>query len=241
MTDHDTPGSTRLDKHLAALIGCSRGDAQLYIEGGWVRVDGEVVEEPQAPIGMQRVELDPDARLEPAEPATILLNKPAGVRAEEAVALLTAETRWEGDGSGLRPLQRHLHGLAPVMPLEDEASGLLVLTQDWRVRRRLTDDRASLEQEYVVEIHGDLAPYGMRLLAGGLVYDGRTLGPCKVSWQNENRLRFAIKDVQPGQLRYMCAQAGFDVVAIRRLRIGRVALSKMPEGRWRYLPVGERF
>jgi 23S rRNA pseudouridine2604 synthase len=39
----------------------------------------------------------------------------------------------------------------------------------------------------------------------------------------------------------MCAQVGLDVVAIRRIRIGRIALAKMPEGAWRYLPVGERF
>ena len=67
------------------------------------------------------------------------------------------------------------------------------------------------------------------------------LPPCKVSWQNEVRLRFAIKAVEPGQLRHMCAQVGLDVVAIRRLRIGRVSLCKMPAPEWRYLPVSERF
>ena len=65
--------------------------------------------------------------------------------------------------------------------------------------------------------------------------------PCKVSWQNEIRLRFAIKDAQPGQLRDMCAQVGLDVVAIRRIRIGKVPLGKMPVGTWRYFPVGEKF
>ena len=39
----------------------------------------------------------------------------------------------------------------------------------------------------------------------------------------------------------MCAQVGLDVVAIRRIRIGKVPLAKMPVGMWRYLPVGERF
>jgi len=75
----------------------------------------------------------------------------------------------------------------------------------------------------------------------GLSYNGRALPPCKVSWQNEFRLRFAIKGVQGGQLRDMCAQVGLDVVAIRRIRIGKIPLAKMPEGTWRYLPVGERF
>jgi 23S rRNA pseudouridine2604 synthase len=47
--------------------------------------------------------------------------------------------------------------------------------------------------------------------------------------------------VQGGQLRDMCAQVGLGVVAIRRIRIGRIALAKMPVGTWRCLPVGERF
>ena len=42
--------AVRLDKRVAELAGCSRAQAQQYIEGGWVRVDGEVVEEPQAPV-----------------------------------------------------------------------------------------------------------------------------------------------------------------------------------------------
>jgi 23S rRNA pseudouridine2604 synthase len=72
-------------------------------------------------------------------------------------------------------------------------------------------------------------------------YQGRGLAPCKVSWQNEVRLRFAIKDVQPGELSHRCREGGLEVVSIRRLRIGRIALAKMPVGQWRYLPVGARF
>jgi 16S rRNA uridine-516 pseudouridylate synthase and related pseudouridylate synthases len=72
-------------------------------------------------------------------------------------------------------------------------------------------------------------------------YEGRALPPAKVSWQNETRLRFAIKGPRPGQLRDMCAQVGLQVISIRRLRIGRIALTKMPVGAWRYLPVGGKF
>ena len=75
----------------------------------------------------------------------------------------------------------------------------------------------------------------------GLQFRGRELPPCKVSWQNEIRLRFAIKGAQPGQLRDMCGQVGLEVVAIRRIRIGKVSMAKMPVGAWRYLPVGEKF
>lgn len=231
----------RLDKRVAELAGCSRAQAQQYIEGGWVRVDGEVVEEPQTPIAAQQVELDPDARLEPAEPATMLLHKPAGVDFMNTPGLVLPAARAEGDLSEVRLLQRHFQRLTPLMPIDAEASGIVVLSQDGRVWRRLTEDYAQIEQEFVVEVSGELGPYGLKRLAHGLEYRGRPLQPCKVSWQNETRLRFAIKNPQGGQLRHMCAQVGLEVVSSKRLRIGRISLSKMPVGEWRYLPVGERF
>lgn len=235
----------RLAKRLIALTGCSRGDAEQYIKGGWVTVDGRVVENPALMVTTEDVALDPAARQEAVEPATILLHKPAGHDAisgpRPAADLVQRESRWAEDPSGVRLLERHFHRLTPLMPLDTEASGLMVLTQDGRVWRRLTEDRDDIEQEFVVEVQGEIAPWGLSRLAHGLSYGGRALPPCKVSWQNEVRLRFAIKGVQGGQLRDMCAQVGLDVVAIRRIRIGRIALAKMPVGSWRYLPVGERF
>ena len=235
------PEPERLAKRVAALAGCSRAEAEQYIQGGWVTVDGEVVEHPQYKVDAQQVAIDPAARLQVAEPATLLLHKPAGVAAAQTATLATPATRWNADASGMRVLQRHFVHLTALLPLEDDASGLQVLSQDGRVWRRLTEDAAAIEQEFVVEVDGEIAPYGLHRLAHGLSYRGRPLPPAKVSWQNEVRLRFAIKAVQPGQLREMCAQVGLAVVAIRRLRIGRVPLGKMAPGEWRYLPAGERF
>ncbi len=231
----------RLAKRVAELIGCSRSEAERYIEGGWVSVDGETVELPQRLVTTERVEVDPDARLAATEPATMLLHKPADVTLEDAVRLVTPETHTQEDGSGIRPLKRHLQRLSPLMPMDPEASGLLVLSQDGRVWRRLTEDYAQIEQEFVVEVRGATGPYTLGRVSHGGVYQGRGLAPCKASWQNEVRLRIAIKNVQPGELRYRCQEAGLEVIAMKRLRIGRVSLSKMPVGEWRYLPTEARF
>lgn len=235
----------RLSRRVADLLECSRAQAEQYIEGGWVQVDGEVVETPQTMITDARIELDPDAppawAAPTVEPATMLLHKPVDIAFGATAALVTPDTRAESDASGGRVLQRHFAHLAPLMPLDTEASGLVVLSQDGRVARRLNEDGAKIEQEFLVEVSGDTGPYTLGRLARGLSYQGRVLPPCKVSWQNEVRLRFAIKDVRPGQLRHMCAEVGLQVVAIRRLRIGRVGLNKMPVGQWRYLPAGDRF
>lgn len=235
----------RLAKRVADLAGCSRADAERYIEGGWVSVDGVVVERPQHKVSDERVTIDPLARLEPEAPATVLLHKPAGVDAisgaNPAAALVTAATHWVDDASGIRIVKRLLHHLTPLVPLDRDASGLMVLTQDGRIWRRLTEDGDQIEHEYIVEVAGEIAPWGLNRLCHGLSYEGRELPPCKVSWQNETRLRFAIKAVQGGQLRAMCAQVGLEVVSIRRIRIGRIALGKMPPAAWRFLAAGERF
>lgn len=235
----------RLAKHVSDLAQCSRIEAEQYVKGGWVSVDGRVVEDPAHPVSTETVTLDPAAQLETVEPATILLHKPVGYDTisgrKVAAALVQPETRWAEDPSGVRLLERHFHRLTPLVPLDADASGLMVLTQDGRVWRRLTEDGDEIEQEFVVEVSGEIAPYGLRRLNHGLHYNGRALPPCKVSWQNEFRLRFALKGVQGGQLRDMCTQVGLEVIAIRRLRIGKVSLAKMPVGTWRYLPAGERF
>jgi 23S rRNA pseudouridine2604 synthase len=244
------PEPVRLARRVAELAACTRAQAEQYIQNGWVTVDGRVIEAPQHPVTDERVELAADARLEPAEPATLLLHKPAGydtIRGvRPAASLATAATQWADDPSGVRLLQRHFQRLTPLVPLDAEASGLMVLSQDGRVIKRLLENAGEIEHEYLVETSGDIAADGLLRLNHGLSYGGRVLPPCKASWQNEFRLRFAIKDVRNGQLRAMCAQVGLDAVSIRRLRIGRIGLGKgpngaLPSGQWRYLPVGERF
>lgn len=231
----------RLSKRLIQQTSCSRREAELYIEGGWVTVDGQTVEAPQHPVTDERVEIDPAAELGAAEPVTLLLHKPEGIAWQEAAALAVPATHMVDDDSGVRPLKRHLHRLTALVPLDIEASGLMVLSQDGRVWRRLSEDYAQIEQEFVVEVRGETGPYTLSRIGHVSTYQGVGLAPCKVSWQNEVRLRFAIKNVQPGELRHRCREGGLDVVSIRRLRIGRVALGKVPVGQWRYLPAGVRF
>ena len=119
----------RLSRRVAELARCSRADAERYIEGGWVRVDGQVVESPQLLVSDECVELDPDARPDAPEPATMLLHKPPGFDAIEgprpASALVAPGTRWPGDATGIRLLQRHFVRLLPLVPLDTDAGGLM--------------------------------------------------------------------------------------------------------------------
>ncbi len=231
----------RLSKRLIEVIGCSRREAELYIEGGWVTVDGVVVEEPQSKVAEQRVELLPGAVLTPAEPVTLLLNVPSGHNAERTAAAISLASHWADDSSGIRPLKGHFNRLNTCAPLQAGADGLHVLTQDWRIERKLKEDLSKLEQEYVVEVVGSLSASQLKRLCHGLSFNGVELPPCKVSWQNETRLRVALKNPQPGQIVFMCNSVDLKVLGMKRIRIGGVPMAKVLPGQWRYLAAKERF
>ncbi len=267
---HHMSDPIRLAKRLAELVHCSRREAELYIAGGWVLVDGRVVEEPQFMVAEQKVELHPEASLVPVEPVTILFHQPpnghdrfpspqsspasgrGGEREKQSIIpvemnadtiqqLICADTRTPDDRSGIRLLKQHFLRLTQCLPLEPHAGGMTVFTQDYRVSRKLTDDAATIEQEYVVEVAGELVEDGLKLLNHGLSFNGKVLPPIKVSWQNEKHLRFALKGVQAGQIAHMCTAVGLQVFAMKRLRIGRLSMSKLPLGQWRYVMPYEKF
>ena len=235
----------RLDKRVVALTGCSRGQAQNYIEGGWVLVDGVVVEQPQFMVGTQQVTLHAEARPDEPEPATILLHAMADFDprsgSPDAMDWFSAANHAADDDSGVRPLKRHAFHQSCPLPLEAGASGLLVFTQDGRIARRLREDGSKLEQEYVVEVSGTIAADGLERINRGISMHGRALPRVKASWQNEVRLRIAALDARPGQIRHLCTEVGLGVVSMRRRRIARIAMGKLLPGQWRYLPGYAKF
>lgn len=254
MTDsipNSIPDSIRLAKRVAELRACSRSEAERIIAGGWVRVDGILIEEPQFRVSDQRIEIDPQANPAQAEPVTLLLHKPAGLGTDlindqaAAAQRLELANLWSEDASGRHPLKMHFSQLTACAPLDSAASGLLVFTQDWRIARKLTEDAATVEHEWVVEVAGDLAPCqtpeGVKRMNRGVAFNGRTPTSLKVSWQNESRLRIALKGTQIGQIAKLCEAFGLQLLTLKRIRLGGVSMGKLPIGQWRYLRANERF
>jgi 23S rRNA pseudouridine2604 synthase len=233
----------RLAKRLAAMLPCSRSQAEQYIEGGWVRVNGQVVEEPQFRVSDEKIELDPKANLMELTPVTLLLHKPAGHASPQQ--LLNAASHWREDLSGMRVLKRHFSQLDDAVALEPAASGLLVFTQDWRVARKLSEDAQLIEVEVIVEVQGEVSPAQLQLLMRDTDARGQPLPAAKVSvnssGEGSSKLRFAIKGVHPGLIAYLCERTGLKILAMKRIRIGRVPMTQLPSGQWRYLQAHERF
>ena len=241
MTDQLRPDQ-RLAKRLAEMVPCSRSEAERYIEGGWVTVDGVVIEEPQFRVLNQTIVLAKDATLLGSNAVTFLLHKPTGK--EPVLADLSLANRSPDDRSGIRPLKKHFASAELITPLAIAASGLVVFTDDWRVARKLREDAGVMEHEVLVEVSGSIKAGGLERLNRidhGFTFNGVLLPPAKVSWQSEARLRFALKGERPGQVAYFCESVGLTVEAMKRIRIGRVPLSGLQPGQWRFLLAHERF
>jgi 23S rRNA pseudouridine2604 synthase len=231
--------SIRLSKRLIELTGCSRREAELYIEGGWVTVDGNIIDEPQFQVRSETVELRHGATAEPLEPVTFLAYQP--VNGDDIVNLLRPQTHWPEDPTDRRVLKGNFARLKSALPLQPGAEGLVVFSQDWRTLRKLSEDAAKLEQEYVVEVTGTPAANALERLKRGHTHKGKVLPACKVSWQNETRLRFALKNPATGIVQQLCESIGLTIISMKRLRIGGVSMGKLPVGYWRYLATQERF
>lgn len=245
----DTDNSIRLSKRMAELGLCSRREADEFIERGWVKVDGVVVDVLGSRVrSEQRIELVKSAETELAERVTILLHKPVGYVCgpaepgdRPAWQLVKQETRFTGDRSDIHYLKKHHNGLAPAGWLDVDASGLLVLTQDGRVSRKLISSAGDYEQEYLVDLAGPLPGDALVRLNGRLSINGEAMPQVKASQQSDFQLRFVIRENRNRLIRQLCDAVGIRVAAVRRIRIGRIALTDLPQGQWRYLRADERF
>lgn len=266
----------RLSKRVMQLKGCSRSEAEQYIECGWVMVNGVVVEDPPFRVQQQTVTLDPAASLLNMADVTLILNKPPGwldgveeeddeddepgptarprapargkvvtPRVQSARSLLVAAKHYAHDSSEIRLLKRHLLHLEAEVPLETGASGLVVFTQDWRTTRKLSEDLGSMEHEFIADVAGEVDEDALQKIARALKDERNPLPHTKFSVNSSSeemsKLRFAIKGAHPGLVAYLCEKGGLQLQAMRRIRLGRVTLSDLPIGQWRYLSVHEKF
>lgn len=236
----------RLSKLMSERGLCSRREADELIAQGLVCVDGTVVSQLGTKVAPSvTIEIAGRARKMLADKATILLNKPKGFVSSQpedgyraAVELIRADTQDPGDKR--RFDKRHLRGLAPAGRLDIDSQGLLILTQDGVVAKKIIGESSNVEKEYLVRVAGTLTPENLkRLRDGSMVIEGRRLRPALVEWVNEDQLRFVLKEGMKRQIRKMCEAAGLRVLGLKRVRIGKLMLGKLKEGQWRYLRDGE--
>ncbi len=240
----------RLSRLVSEMAGCSRREADEWIDNGWVSVDGVVISRLGARVSPKaKIEIREAASKHRSTSVSIMFHQPAPAGGEalepmgrqRAALSIRADNRWVEDDAAQRFVLAHLRGLAPAGALDASAGGMLVFTQEGSVARRLAGGDARLEKEYHALVEGALAAGGIEQLRHGLVLDGIRLRPADVSWLAENRLRIVLRQSLPRQIPRMCALLGLRVRELRCVRIGSVSLGRLPPGAWRYLRADERF
>jgi 23S rRNA pseudouridine2604 synthase len=248
----DPANAVRVAKLMTERGLASRRESDAWIEAGWVKVNGQLAVLGQRATPDARIEIDPRARTEQAERVTVLIHKPVGLvsgQAEDgyapAVSLFTAAKRWNADQLARQFHSGQTRGLAPAGRLDIDSTGLLVLTQDGRIAKLLIGDESQVEKEYLVRVAYGRGPRlpdeDLQRLRHGLELDGHKLRPARVSWANEDQLRFVLREGRKRQIRRMCELVGLQVLGLKRVRIGSITLGRLPLGQWRYLGPHERF
>jgi 23S rRNA pseudouridine2604 synthase len=238
----------RLNKLMAARGLCSRREADELISKGWVVVDGQIVETlGQKVPESAKIELSPEALKELSQKLTVLIHKPVGYvsgQAEEeykpAITLVTAR-KWAGAGVAPRVNRESRQSLAPAGRLDIDSRGLLVLTQDGQLARKLISADSPVEKEYEVWVEGKITAEKIVKLRHGLSLDGKPLKRAKVKQASGQKLIFILTEGKKRQIRRMCELVGLEVKALVRTRIGKVKLGGLPEGQWRTLKEHEEF
>ncbi|MEO7727471.1 MAG: pseudouridine synthase, partial [Burkholderiales bacterium] len=132
-------------------------------------------------------------------------------------------------------------GLAPAGRLDIDSTGLLILTQDGRIAKQLIGESSGIDKEYLVRVEGRLPVADLARLNFGLTLDSLPLKRAEVKWQNDDQLRFVLREGKKRQIRRMCELVGLKVTGLKRVRIGKVLLGDLPQGQWRYLRSDEHF
>jgi 23S rRNA pseudouridine2605 synthase len=230
-----TRGPLSLARALSKFGICSRKEAERWIAAGRVRINGVVVRGPARRLDPRRDRVTVDGRRvgDDTERVVFALHKPTGV--------ITSRH----DPRGRRTVYDLIGDLGrwvfPVGRLDQDTSGLLVLTNDHRLGQRLTDPEEHVPKTYHALVAGVPSAATLVALRGGVTLpDGtvtraarvRAIGtvPRERTW-----LEIVLTEGKNRQVRRMCAQVGHEVVALARVRIGSFTLGDLAAGEWRRL------
>lgn len=230
----------RLSKLMSERGICSRRDADREIEKRNVFVEGELITQ----LGT-RVDRNVFIELKSKErPITILLNKPIGIVSTQpeknykaAIELIKPDTCIDEAPFSFSRYKM----LSCAGRLDIDSKGLLVLTQDGVIAKQLIGEQSDLEKEYLVRVEGEITLSKLSLLCKGIKLDGKLLKEARVSLLQPGLLKFILRQGKKRQIRKMCSFVGLNVTGLKRVRIGKIMLGDLPEGKWRILQPNEKF
>jgi 23S rRNA pseudouridine2604 synthase len=228
---HQEKASVRVNKYLASSGFCSRRQADKFIEEQRVTIDGVVATVGSQVWEGQVVLVDGTKISDTQNHVYIVLNKPTGITC-------TLETDKEGNISDFMDYPQRIF---PIGRLDKDSSGLILLTSDGDIVNKILRAENNHDKEYIVHVNKDITLDFIKKMAAGVEITNmrsktrvvtkkcevKQLGPrsfCIILTQGLNR-----------QIRRMCTELGYSVVALHRERIMNIHLGGLKTGQWRYL------
>ena len=222
----------RLDRALRdACPGRSRSDAEKLIRGGRVSVNGRVLRDPAEKIDPEADLLSVDGKPEISRRVRVyLMNKPAGV-------LSATEDRDCRTVLDLLPPELRPLGLSPAGRLDKDAEGLLLLTNDGELIHRIISPKSQVYKRYLVRLRDPAEPerYDAAFVAGVTIDGGYTCLPAHfAAGERPDEGIVTVCEGKFHQVKRMLAAVGNEVIALKRLSIGGLALDpELPPGGYR--------
>jgi len=235
------PATLRLDRLLSNLGYGSRREVQDLIEAGYVLLDGEAVIDSDEKIAVTpdlvtRMTVE-DEPLDPLPGLALMLNKPAGVtcshKEQGPLVYSLLPERWGERNPALSTIGR----------LDKETSGLLLLTDDGALLHRIISPKSNIAKRYDVTLDRALRGDEAKIFAAGtlmLENEEKPLLPATFELVSPTRGFITITEGRYHQVRRMFAAVGNHVTALRRDRVGALALpDDLAEGEYRILTQDE--
>ena len=239
----------RLNKFIAHYSTYSRREADKVIQSGYVYVDGELQTNPATQVDERYVKVIVSGKkIVPNDQFTVIVyNKPKGE--------LVTKSDPRGRRTIYDTLESKYRHFIPVGRLDYATEGLLLLTDASRVANVLMT--SSLERVYKVKIKGPVTESMEEAMRKGLSLDDASAGAHELSaitsmefapffaYQiiknsgDYSTLKIAIGEGRNREIRRFFAHFDAEVVDLKRLSFGGVALNNLPTGKTRYLERSE--
>jgi pseudouridine synthase len=226
----------RLNKFLAAAGVGSRRKCDDYIVDGKVSVNGQVVQK----LGIRIDELNDKISFEGSEVKIqeeliyIILNKPKGI-------ITSASDEYDRNTVvDLIPLKTRLF---PVGRLDQDTTGLLILTNDGELTNQLIHPKFKIPKTYHALLNKIILPKDIYHFERGILLDDKKTAPCKLSEiriiDNCSFLEIILYEGRKRQIRRMFDELGYVVVELDRIAFGPLTIAGIKRGEWRYLNKNE--
>ena len=231
----DRPLKT-LDRVLSKAGVGSRTEARGWIRAGRVRVNGQVVRDPDHWVDMtrDRVRFD-ESPLEVRERMYVLLYKPAGY--------LTTYQDPQGRPTVYDLIADAGTFLSPVGRLDLDTSGLLLMTNDNQLAERVTNPNSHVPKTYLDKASVVLTDDQLRQLREGIELSDGPTRPANVNRVRDSakytHFEITLTEGRNRQVRRMVEALGAKVLKLVRVKIGPLTIGTLPIGKWRLLSRAE--